>query len=130
MNRACVVVALLVVAVGAAEMSAQQVPLTGVELLNHCGTWLSVDELSRVEGFDIAAAHVVEYVVAARCWGLVRGVTETARRVPGALCAPDTVSFGHAIGVVVRYLNDHPGDLHQRDTTLILRALQDAFPCR
>ena len=130
MIRACVVVALMVVAVGAAEVSAQQVPLTGVELLNHCGTWLSVDELSRVEGFDIAAANVIEYVVAARCWGLVRGVTETARRVPGALCAPDTVSFGHAIRVVVRYLNDHPEDLHQRDTALILRALQDAFSCR
>ena len=55
MIRACVVVALMVVAVGAAEVSPQQVPLTGVELLNHCGTWLSVDELSRVEGFDIAA---------------------------------------------------------------------------
>ncbi len=34
------------------------------------------------------------------------------------------------IFVVMNYLSEHREELDERDTTLILRALQDAFPCQ
>ena len=65
------------------------------------------------------------------CAGLVRGVADSANSfVSDTVCLPDRVTAASAVWVVVRYLNDHPGSLHQADTTLVGRALQDAYPCQ
>lgn len=75
----------------------------------------------------------------AACLSLVRGVGETMsywqghdadmRDAPGHACIPDGVTPVQAAKVVIKFLNNHPSRLHERDVILILNALQDSFPC-
>jgi len=44
-------------------------------------------------------------------------------------CAPDGVISGQAARIVIKYLRDHPEELHQPDYALTIAALHAAFPC-
>lgn len=59
------------------------------------------------------------------CTGLITGVSETSHRV----CPPPHVTNGQEVRIVVKYLQDHPAELHLRHTKLIEQALAEAFPC-
>jgi len=48
----------------------------------------------------------------------------------GLFCAPDEVKVGQVLRVVVKYLRDHPGELHNPSADLIVAALNAAFPCK
>lgn len=64
------------------------------------------------------------------CAGLVRGVAESANRLmAGDVCLPEDVTAAQGVWVVVRYLRDHPASRYETDTTIVLRALQGAYPC-
>jgi hypothetical protein len=70
------------------------------------------------------------------CLGYVDGVvsglqlaTNAARAKP-LFCMPKGVTVGEGIRVVMKYLNDHPPDLHQSAPLLILNAMLAAYPCR
>jgi len=71
------------------------------------------------------------------CVGLVQGIKETSRvyKATGRsdaplMCLPQAgLQNGQAVRVVVRYLNDHPQNLHDDETLLATAALRDAFPC-
>jgi hypothetical protein len=45
-------------------------------------------------------------------------------------CMPDEVRTIELIKVVLKYLNDHPNNLHLDDTRLIEMAIVDAYPCK
>jgi hypothetical protein len=92
---------------------------------------------------------------AAACFAYIRGVSETAlhyeyllemvakgeRRIAAArkesahpalsssVCAPDGVTIGQTVRVVVKYLHDHPERLHESRLALTLDSLKAAFPC-
>jgi hypothetical protein len=59
------------------------------------------------------------------CSGLVAGVSSASPRV----CPDDGVTGGQQIRVVLKYLQDHPEELHLDDALLVDRALAKAFPC-
>ena len=60
------------------------------------------------------------------CIGMVAAVSDLADDA----CLPRERSTAPMILVVMNYLGEHPDERDERDTTLILRALQAAFPCR
>ena len=70
------------------------------------------------------------------CFGLMEGITFSNElyklRAPGKefLCLPKGgVTNGQAARVVLRYLRDHPEQLHENAFFLAVMALRDAFPC-
>jgi hypothetical protein len=73
------------------------------------------------------------------CAGLVTGIialNDTYRQyalkkdVP-LFCAPkDGVPIEEGARVIVKYLQDHPEQLHFTDATLAILAFKSAFPCR
>ena len=44
-------------------------------------------------------------------------------------CPPDGTTNGQAVRIVVKYLRDHPEELHKHDSVLAFTALKAAFPC-
>jgi hypothetical protein len=60
------------------------------------------------------------------CRGIVEGVSSASPKV----CPADNATYGQEVRVVVKYLQDHPEELHLRNTTLVEKALAKAFPCK
>ena len=108
---------LLTLAADPSEVAGQELS-TGNELLARCQQALGEQPGPR----DTAAAS--------GCRALVRSVLDMAALTRSlGLCRPSEVTVIQAVRVVVNYLNAHPEELYQRDTTLTLRALRRAFPC-
>lgn len=79
---------------------------------------------------------------AAECLGLISGTLdglEIARviysdvakqELPDLYCSPEQgVTKDQSVRIVVKYLKDHPESLHKAESTLIILAYIDAFPC-
>jgi hypothetical protein len=60
------------------------------------------------------------------CRGIVEGVSDASPKV----CPPKDSTYGQSDRVVVKYLQDHPEELHMKNSTLVETALAKAFPCR
>ncbi|MGD1062894.1 MAG: Rap1a/Tai family immunity protein [Terracidiphilus sp.] len=104
----------------------------GNELSEECNTALRTPDKSKNDA-PPDAIHT------GMCLGLVRGAMDmmtlwervdsnhSQSRFHG--CIPTEVSLLEAIKVVMKYLNDHPERLHERDSFLIVSALTEAYPC-
>lgn len=73
---------------------------------------------------------------AGHCLGLVSGVMDTLTIVNSSLprheqvCyPPQGIQYGQAVRIVVKYLNDHPTELHRDAASLTVAALRVAYPC-
>jgi hypothetical protein len=77
------------------------------------------------------------------CFGLMQGILHMSQmyqvhlvdnmrleRKNILMCPPISVTNGQAARIVVKYLRDHPEELHNFDTFLAFNALADAFPCQ
>lgn len=107
----------LLVAPRPSEVAEQEA--TGTNLLRDCR-----------QNIRVLDGEQVDFDDARHCQGLVPGVWDMGNVFTASnVCTPVGVNVGQLTRVVVRYLNDHSQDLHERDTDLILRAFQDAFPC-
>ena len=78
-----------------------------------------------------------ESVQAGLCGGYVGGIWElldylrVSKNPAGSLfCPPDRVQPIQAVRVAVRYLEQHPDLLRYRASQQVLRAFQEAFPCK
>ena len=73
----------------------------------------------------------------AYCAGLMMGITSTmtvwntTREKAGMVkfWCPPAITGPQAARVVIKYMNEHPADLHQTGAYLAMSALQDAYPC-
>ena len=92
------------------------------------GNWLLVSCQLTVRHMDDTSGHedIYESDRNGVCSGLVEGVSDISPKV----CPPEHTSYGQEARVVVKYLQDHPEELNLRDTVLVERALERAFPCR
>jgi hypothetical protein len=116
MRRYAIGAALLLAAGHMLESEAGQHWLRGNELAESCGT---TQEQS-----------------SALCIGYVIGVADTmsdagwnADAPTVKACIPQGVVVGQLVGVVRKYLADHPEQLHAQAMHLVVFALVKAFPC-
>lgn len=69
-----------------------------------------------------------------QCLGLVQGVTDMLLlyqdQLPQKFCVPQNVTYGQGVRIVVKYLQDHPSFLNNKDTVLVLAAYHDAYGCK
>jgi hypothetical protein len=70
-----------------------------------------------------------------KCWGYMGAVQdfagavdETGQRLLGFCPSPGTKLTQH-IRVFNNYARTHPQELHEKASVLVLRAMQNAFPC-
>lgn len=65
------------------------------------------------------------------CVGMLEGVTYTMTLLSdGAICPPGGgMKNMEVLKIVVKYLEDHPADLHIDGAFLVNMALFDAYPC-
>jgi len=61
--------------------------------------------------------------------GFMDGVEMASNRTRD-ICWPKGVSVYQAVLVVVKWLKDHPEDLHNTARLQIMKALMNAFPCK
>ena len=70
------------------------------------------------------------------CMGLMQGmlhmnqIYQFVLKDAALFCHPDMVNNGQTARIVVKYLGDHPGELHKPDSALAFVALREPFPCR
>jgi len=60
------------------------------------------------------------------CTGIVQGVSNASPHV----CPDAEVTVAQEKRVLLKYLQDHPEELHLENAVLIERALSKAFPCK
>jgi hypothetical protein len=59
------------------------------------------------------------------CRGLISGVADASPRV----CPNGQVTHGQQVRIVLKYLQDHPEELHLLNSVLVEQALAKSFPC-
>lgn len=71
----------------------------------------------------------------AQCLGYIESAVDTHetlvdwKRIPPKFCMPGNVALDQIRLVVVKNMNEHPEELHKSASSLVLRALNKAFPC-
>ena len=90
----------------------------GSELLHICQTYLDEDQMK-------------ESISSGFCIGFLHGVSSTTAIFPELfrVCIPDGVSSDQLVRVVIKYLEDHPAELHEQELVLTVLAFREAFPC-
>jgi hypothetical protein len=104
--------------------------ITGLEMQHHCAKLTSDAPIERGSAFD-----------AGLCGGFIDGVMDgmyymavnkakTFTDVKMPFCLPSDVSNEQIVKVYMKFLNDHPENLNDPATVLLVRALTAAFPCK
>jgi hypothetical protein len=109
-----------------------QVPTisTGTGLLETCTRVNSVTR--RADNFDEWASDQIHTSMAfAACFGFIEAVQQMGSLGDenSLFCPPDGVTYGQSKRIVLKYLNDHPEELHLPSTFLVSEAFRGAFPC-
>jgi hypothetical protein len=117
MVRAFLVVLALLGATSSAIAGATSSPNSGAAVIEACEqaarstAW--VDRLIFDAGFCMG-------IVAATMWSL---------RGTNLLCFPKGVTTGNCLRVLIKYMDDHPEELHMHAADLDVRAFVKAWPC-
>jgi hypothetical protein len=132
---ACVVLALNVGPTVAQKPTAEHAMPTGNELLNDCK-----QAMRAIDGDNTLTN--LEFVDASHCTGYILGVvdgyavteaTEKARMhfSSSLICFPKTgfMATPQVIRIVVKYMHNNPTHLDEPAASLVLLAMQEAFPC-
>ena len=103
------------------QVSARDFYLSGNEFLNDCEKFFKDENEGQARtGY---------------CLGFVASVVDTHSTFVGwgklekYFCLPESVTQGQLPRIVYKFLKEHPEDLHQVASGLIVRALYNAFPC-
>ncbi|MGE0453367.1 MAG: Rap1a/Tai family immunity protein [Vicinamibacteria bacterium] len=67
-------------------------------------------------------------VTAAAGLGYIQGVHDSVQAA-GAICTPRGAEVGQLSSAVLKYLREHPEQLHTNAAALTVSALGQAFPC-
>ncbi len=76
--------------------------------------------------------HSAEAFGQGLCVGFAMAVAGLASWLPydaPAACFMETVTLGQLRDIMVKYLDDHPEELHYSATSLAAKAFAKAFPC-
>lgn len=111
-NRLALIFALLVATAGLARAD----QISGRELLESCDGSKGENGKHYCDGYILAA---VETHATWALWG----------RLERVICFPKGDKFDHAFGAVIAYLESHPNELDFEASSIVLNALNRAFPC-
>lgn len=109
----------VLIAALAIPLSVSAFGLSGEQLKEHCDYELRAD-IYKNEGFHLSACS---YYVG----GVFDGIYQKARA--WEFCWPESVTPNQVTLVVAKHLNDHPEELHLRASALVVKAVEDAWPC-
>tara|TARA_R110002073_G_scaffold61281_1_gene154055 strand:+ start:772 stop:1125 length:354 start_codon:yes stop_codon:yes gene_type:complete len=90
--------------------------ISGRELLESCNGSNGENGKHYCDGYILAA---VETHATWALWG----------RLERVICFPKGDKFDHAFGAVMAYLDSHPNELDFEASSIVLNALNRAFPC-
>jgi hypothetical protein len=57
---------------------------------------------------------------------MIEGISDASPKV----CPPYESTYGQEFRIVTKYLQDHPEELHLKNSDLVEKALAKAFPCQ
>lgn len=102
----------------AAAPSVASTTVDGNSLLKECQKAVKLADDGDVKYADVSDI--------ASCTGFIHGLMAVPNTI---FCIPVNVSTNQGIRVLVKYLQEHPEDLHLAKGKLALNAFADAFPC-
>ena len=88
------------------------------------GSWVNGNELKKY-----CSSNSYERGI---CLGFTSAVANIVANEPVAgwrACIPDGVTRGQLRDIMVKFLDDHPEELHLEAASLAARAYKEAFPC-
>lgn len=106
------------------------------DLLAYCGEVVNFLDSSRPSGEDVAvgwcAGYIEGTVALLRAMQILMGVefSERMTKGPAGICIPDEVRVSQVARIIVKYLREHPEELHQDKGGLTVVILRDAFACQ
>jgi hypothetical protein len=122
-------IAVLVV-VGLLSMPGWCIADDGKKLLADCEAGINIAD-ENVKSPDTSKSYG-----GGRCLGFLQGVIEMHEfyrvdrpKGDSLFCPPDDATYVQYARIVVKYLRDHPEELHKDDFVLAVKALVVAFPC-
>ena len=71
---------------------------------------------------------VIDKVDAGFCSGIVEG-TMWSLQIAKLVCLPNGMTLGQGLKVLVKYMDDHPEELHEKTAELAARAFVKAWRC-
>ena len=110
----------IVIVVFGAMVAGTAMATTGNDLMKAC----QGDKISGV-GAD---AFCDGYIQGAADLGGARIGSKTVFEL-NKTCIPTGVTYAQVRAITVKYISDHPEDLHYQSASLVLFALHQAFPC-
>ena len=105
--------------------------LVALVLLGATSSAMAAATSATSSGVGCRAANersAIDRVDAGFCSGIVEG---TMWSLPGwgVVCLPKGVTTGQGLKVLIKYMEDHPEELHDRTAELAFRAFVKAWPC-
>jgi len=102
---------------------------TPVHAAFHSGTDLQqwVNAYKRVEALGSKASDA-DFRDTMKLLGFVAGVHDALEKTN--FCTPAEVTVGQLLAIVKKYLADNPDKLHRNAVTLVIWAIEPAFPCK
>jgi Rap1a immunity proteins len=105
---------------------------SGMNLLSSCEKWERI-----MDGQKITTSLDSSFD-AGYCSGLINGISVTQilyseclpQKNKYKVCWPKGTNTTQNIKVVLKYLREHPAELHLPDTMLIMKAFGEAYPCQ
>jgi hypothetical protein len=103
----------------------------GEQLVTQCKMYVQITDGS------LQSPTKSNFVNAGKCIAYVQAVVDTyqnLRQSPlipkrALFCVPDEITGDEAVRITVKYLDDHPEDLHYAASSDVWTALHKAFPC-
>lgn len=100
---------------------------SGEELLKKCK---GIESKPTAYDNGFCAGFITATIDTLRMWEVSDYVAKRTHDKDMKFCFPDNVDNGQILLVFVKYLEDHPEELHKAATLLFVEAMGRAFPCK
>jgi hypothetical protein len=127
--RICAVLALILALIGPALAgpSADDLPSAN-DVMPSCRSLLR--KVQTQPHFDADKSYKKEDVACITGLDVVTLMFSLAPADDPPFCIPDDVTLGQRVAVVVKYIDQHPEEMHQSFAYLAYRASEEAWPCK
>jgi hypothetical protein len=100
---------------------------TGEELLQKCK---GIASKPTVYESGFCAGYISATIETLSMWETSDFYSKRTHEQDAKFCFPDNVDNGQILLVFIKYLEDHPEELHKPANLLFVQAMRKAFPCK